>query len=335
MAVDPSTVQTYDQSGRVDDWRDIIYDISPEETPFITAIGRDGCTSKEPKWQKDALRKGNAQNKVVEGDVATNAQQSLPEELKNYTQLMDGKVSASSSSRAINTAGRSDELDYQVLQEGKAIRTDMEARSVGNYGSTAGTASVAREAAGFEAWMETNVSKAGDGANGGYNTGTGLVTARTDGTSRDLDEQQLKDVLRNAIKEGGRPTLIMANAGLKQLMSTTFTGIATQRRDNPSLSQAAIIAAADTYVSDFGTHTIQVNVQMQETDATDGTERGSVIVVDPRYWQIRELQPFGDQPLAKVGHSDERMISCEFTLQSSNEASSGLIADLNVPAAGV
>lgn len=332
MAVDPATVQTYDQSGRVDDWRYIIYQISPEETPLISAIGRDGTDSKEPKWQKDNLRKGNAQNKVVEGDVATNARQSLPVELKNYCQLMDGKVSASSEARAINTAGRSDELEYQVLQEGKAIRIDMEARACGNYASSAGTASTPREAAGYEAWMETNVSMGATGSNGGFQTGTGLVSARTDGTKRDLSEDHLKAVLRSAVKEGGRPTLILANAGLKQLMSTTFTGIATQRRDNPSQSPAAIIAAADTYVSDFGMQTMQVNVQMQETDATDGTERGSILVVDPRYWAIRELVPFGDEPLAKVGHSDERMISVSWTLESRNEASGGLIADLNVPA---
>lgn len=50
-AAAPIIGATYTQIGLRDDLSDLIYSISPEETPFMSAIGR----GRVAEWQKDRL----------------------------------------------------------------------------------------------------------------------------------------------------------------------------------------------------------------------------------------------------------------------------------------
>ncbi len=45
-------------------------------------------------------------------------------------------------------------------------------------------------------------------------------------------------------------------------------------------------------------------------------------------WAMGYLRPFFEEPLAKTGDADQHMIMTEWTLESRNEAASGVIADL-------
>jgi hypothetical protein len=79
------------------------------------------------------------------------------------------------------------------------------------------------------------------------------------------------------------------------------------------------VGAADVYVSDFGSLNIIANRFSRSRTA---------LVVDPSMWKLCYYQRFKTEDLAKTGHSDRKMLSVEFTLESCNEKASGRVADL-------
>lgn len=318
MAVPSNTVQTFAMVGVREELSDVITNISPMEVPFYSMARKGKTKSRSPEWQKDALAAADPTNAVIEGDDVTADAAGQPTRLKNYVQLMDKVVSVSTSGQAVETAGRSNELKYQVAKKGKELKRDIEARLTGNYASVVGNASTAGKCAGIEAWIETNVNIAGDGAVGGFDTGTGLVDAATDGTQRAFAESQIKEVVREAWVAGGEPDRIMVGPFNKQAFSG-FAGIATQYRENSGMRRATILGAADVYVSDFGEHRVVPNRFMRDRTA---------LVLDMSTIEVKFLQPFTTTPLAKTGHNDKRLLACEFTLCVSDEASNGKVADL-------
>jgi hypothetical protein len=315
MAVPSGTTQTYQAVGRREDLTDLISDISPTDTPFMTAIGRGTATNTNHEWQQDALAAADGDNAVLEGDDASNDTMTPTVRLGNYTQLMDKTVQVSTSHQASNNAGRGNELGYQRMKRSKELKRDMETRLTGNYASVAGAAGTARKAAGFEAWIQTNDSRGAGGANTAFSAG--IQAAATDGTQRVFTETLLKDVLQLCFDNGGEPTQIQVGAFNKRQISG-FTGVADAVRDTGN-KRAKIVAAADVYVGDF--HELDVI-------ANRFSRSRSALVIDPDMWKLCFYQPFSKITLAKTGHSDREMLAVEFTLEACNEKSSGAVADL-------
>lgn len=315
MAVPSGTTQTYGVVGRREDLTDVIHDVTPTDTPFMSAIQKGSCSNTYHEWQTDALAAADGANKVVEGDDPANDSITATVRLGNYTQIMDKVIQVSSTQRAANNAGRGDELSYQLMKRSKEIKRDMETRLTGNYASVAGNASTARECAGFEAWIQTNDSRGASGANTAFSGG--IQAAATDGTQRVYTETLLQDVLQLCWENGGEPTQVQVGAFNKKAMSS-FAGIADQVRDTGN-KRATIVGAADVYVSDFG----QVNIIANRFSRTR-----SALVIDPSMWKLCYYQRFKTEDLAKTGHSDRKMLSVEFTLESCNEKGSGVVADL-------
>ena len=315
MAVPTDTTQTYGVVGRREDLTDVIHDVSPTETPFMSAIAKTTASNTFHEWQTDALAAASAVNAVIEGDDPGNDAITATVRLGNYTQLSDKVIQVSSTQRASNNAGRGDELSYQLMKRGKELKRDMESTLTSNNASVAGAAGTARRSAGFEAWIQTNDSRGAGGANTAFTAG--IQAAATDGTQRVYTETLLKDVTQLCWENGGEPTMVMVGAFNKKQMSG-FVGIADAVRDTGS-KRATIVAAADIYVSDWGELTIVANRFSRTRTA---------LVVDPTMWKLAYYQRFKTEDLAKTGHSDRKMLSVEYTLECCNERSSGAVADL-------
>jgi hypothetical protein len=90
-------------------------------------------------------------------------------------------------------------------------------------------------------------------------------------------------------------------------------------------NKKSLVAAIDVYVSDFGTLQI-VPTRFLETRTVAARD---VFVLDPNYARIGFLQNVKQMPLARTGHAERRMISCEYGLQVDNQAAHGVIADIN------
>lgn len=340
MTVPSSTVQTFAQVGIKENVTDIITLTDPTETPFYSGIAKGTRKSRTPEWQVDSLSDPNPNNKTIEGDDVANDAATQPVRQKNVVQLFDKVIGVSSTARAVDTYGRGDELEYQMVKAGKAIKRDMEARFTGNFASVLGAAGTAGEAAGAAAFMTSNVDRGATGASGGYQTGTGLINAATDGTLRTITETLFKGVIAAAAMRGGNPSTIMVNAQMKQKVSSAFTGIATQYNQLNQQSKNVIVGAADVYKSDFGLHTIlfnrfvghgggsRDNTWTAKARTVQATANRDVLILDMSSWKVDFLQPMKSTELAKLGHSDRKMLFCEATLECSDEAKNGILADV-------
>lgn len=313
MAIVANTFTRYSAIGIREDLSNVIYNISPEETPFISNIGRENVKNTYFEWQTDSLAAASASNAALEGDDVSSFTAVNPtSRVGNYTQISTKNVVISGTLEALDKAGRRSELTYQLAKLGSELKRDMEAALLANQSPVAGNTTTARRTAGLPAWLKTNVNKASDGAN---NAG---VSARTDGTQRAFTEALLKDVVSQVWTSGGTPKMLMVGAFNKQAASA-FNGIATRYRDVPAGQQAQIVGAADVYVSDFGTVNIVPN-RFQR--ARDG------FIVDPDYASLAILRPIQQMELAKTGDAEKRLMLVEYGLKVSNEAAHGIIADL-------
>ncbi len=308
------TFDSYDSVGTREDLANVIYNISPTETPFMMMAGRGRAKDTYSTWQLDTLAAVDTDNAVIEGDDATIDAVSATTRPGNRQQISDKVISISGTQDVTNKAGRKTELAYQLSKKGKELKRDMEAIITRNQASVAGSASVARKTGSLEAWYETNTSRGSSGSDGGYD-GSATVDAATDGTQRALTENMLKVVIRNCWTNGGSPTKIMCGPINKQNISA-FTG---GRTINEKGEDKRLVAAIDFYVSDFGTHTIFPNRFSRDR---------TVHVLTPKLWSILYLRSFRQGKLAKTGDSNRRQLIVEWGLCSKNEAGSGVIADL-------
>ncbi len=309
---------TYDAIGNREDLADMIYDISPTATPFVSGITKNQATAVNHEWQTDSLAPA-ANNAQREGVDATTTVSTPTTRLGNYTQIASKTPQVSRTQRQVESAGRGDEMDYQIMKMAKELKRDQEFTVLSNKPKVIGNEdTTARECAGVGAWVADNLNM---GAGGVAPTGDG-TDARTAGTPRALDEAFLKDVLAKCWDEGGEPNMIMAGSFNKQAMSA-FVGGGTSgpAQRNVDGDASRVNTAIDIYVSDFGSLAVVPNRFMEQDE---------MLVLEMDKWCLSTLSNFEEQPLAKVGDSDRVLLVSEFTLEAKNAKSSGVIADLTV-----
>jgi hypothetical protein len=330
-----NTQETFDTVGEREDLSDLIFNIDPTETPFLMMAGRGTCSAVKCEWQMDSLDT-QADNAQIEGDKITAVEAVKPTvRVANYTQILSKAISVTGTAEVINKAGRNSELSYQLAKRAKELKRDLEFACVGTapaqMPSVIGASGTARRLGAVqtqwhEDWYQSgpglpssaHISRdATSGADGGWDAATGLWDAPTDSSAtRALTETIAKDVIGGAWTNGGDPTVIMVGPHNKTVISG-FTGNST-RYDRGE--DRRLVAAIDVYASDFGEHRVVPNRFQRERDAFFFT---------PELFKLRFLRPFRQHALAKVGDSEDRQLLCEVTLELSNNAGSGIAADLD------
>jgi hypothetical protein len=311
MAQPTNTFDTYDSVGEREDLSDVIYSISPTDTPFLSSAAKTKATAVLHEWQTDSLAAASTSNAVIEGDEATLDASTATTRLSNSTQIMDKTVVITGTQESVDKAGRASELAYQIAKRAKELKRDMEATITGNIAEVGGNSSTARKMGTLGSWVTTNDDLASDGASG---AGAGNA-AHTDGTQRAFTESQLKSVIKSVWNAGGDPSMIMVGPFNKQKLSG-FTGNSTRFDAG---ADATLYTSVDVYASDFGQLQVVPNRFSRDRDA---------YVLDMEYWGIAFLRDFSMHELAKTGDSEKRQLLVEATLESRNEAASGLVADL-------
>jgi len=253
-----------------------------------------------------------ATNAVIEGDDVAADAATATVRLTNVTQLSDKAATVSSRARAVTTAGRADEMDYQMLLRGKELKRDVETSLLSNRPKVTGNDTTAPEHGGIGSWIGTNDVFASDGGSPSPITG---ADARTDGTQMAFTEDHLKAVLLLCFNEGGNPTVIMAGGFNRQVMSSFQTG----RTNIQPTEDSTLHATFSVYESDYGTLKMVPNRFQRSRD---------VLVVDMDYWRVALLQPMHSFDKAKTGHADTKVIAIEYCLESGQEKASGGVFDL-------
>jgi hypothetical protein len=305
------TYSKYDAVGLREDLTDIIYNISPTDTPFMSSIAKTKATAVNHEWQLDSLAAAAADNAKIEGDEVSFSAPSSTTRKGNVTQISTKSVIISGTLEAVNKAGRNSELAYQISKASKELKRDMESSLCDNNAQVAGDDSTARELSGLGSWLKTNQSA---GATGSA-PGTSGTNARTDGTQRAFTEDQLKTVIKSVWDNGGDPSMVMVGSFNKQKLSG-FTGGST--RFDPAENKR-LVAAVDVYESDFGALQVTPNRFQRARDA---------FVITPDLFAVAFLRDFSLEDLAKTGDAMKQFLLVEYTLESRNEAGSGIVADL-------
>jgi len=316
MAIVTNTFTSHDGVGIRESLADVIANISPEEVPFQSNVGSENVANTYFEWQTDSLAATSTTGVIDGDDVSSFDSTSATTRVGNYTHIRRRTTIVADNFSALDTAGRNDELSYQIAKRGKELKRDIEAVLTANNAQVAGDSSTARETGGLGAWIASNASA---GSGGALATGNG-TTARTDGTQRDFTETMLKDAMQQAFVSGGQPSILMVGPHNKTVVSG-FAGIAAQRYQAPSDAPTTIIGAADVYLSDFGSLTCVANRFSPERSA---------YLLDPEYASVCYLRPIQNVELSKTGDAEKSMVIAEFGLKVSNEAAHAVVADLNV-----
>lgn len=306
MAAPTNTFLTTSAIGNREDLTDVIYRISPTQTPFMNLCAKGKASNTLHEWQVQDLASAVTTNAQAEGDTLTAVAATPTVRLNNRTQIAAKAISVSGTQRAMNPAGRNDELSYQLSLKSLEIKRDMESALT----QLDVLATSPRQARGLVGWVVDNVSN-NAGTLASYTGNTG----RTLGTQRAFTETLLKTVLQSVYTAGGMVDTIMLPPGAKQTFST-FTGNAT-RFDKAEDSK--VFASVDVYVSDFGAITAVPNRFMAARD---------VFVLQSDKWSINYLRPFQTVELAKTGDADLREILVEYTLEARAPKANGAVYDI-------
>lgn len=312
MAQPTNTFDSYDIAGLREDLQDMIYDISPEETPFYTKCAKAKAKSTYHEWQTDALRSSGA-NAHIEGDDTTAEARVATTRLGNRTQIFKNAVVIPDTDEGLDKAGRAREMAYQILKIAKEQKLDIEKALFDNNAQVAGSASVARELAGVPTWLETNTSR---GTGGADPVGADGTAAATDGTQRAFSQTLFDSVMQSIWEAGGKPDTVYLSA-FQMNVALGFTGNNNQR-SNITATDEKVIKHMAVYVTPWGT--------VEFTPTRENRAR-DVFIMQDDMWAVGVLRPTRNTQLAKTGDSTKRQVVTELTLICKNEKASGTIAD--------
>lgn len=314
MAQPTNTFDSYDAVGIREDLKDVIYNISPEETPFYTKSSKTTARNTIVEWQTDSLR-ASAANAHIEGDATSAEARGATTRLGNYTQIFKNAVVVPDTDEGLDKAGRAKEVAYQTLKIAKEQKLDIEKALFDNNARVAGNSTTARELAGAGAWLTTNTDF---GANEGADpTGDG-TDARTDETTTLIAFSQARfdSVMQSIWEEGGKPDTVYLSA-FQMNKALAFTGNNNQR----SAVQAGderVIKSLAVYVTPWGTVEFMPSRENRSRD---------VFIMQDNMWEVAVLRPTKNVALAKTGDNTTRQVVTELTLCAKNEAANGGIFD--------
>lgn len=320
MTVPSGTFQTYQAIGNKEDVSDLIFNISPTETPFTSRVKKVKAISTKHEWQTDALDSA-ADNAQIQGDQAATNTAVPTVRLGNYTQIFRKVAQVAGTQEAVDKYGRDSEMEYQLSKRMPEIKRDLEYVVTRNLASSAGSASVAAHMASVESWIATNKTSVGTGTaqtTPGFSSGT--VVAPTDSTVKgSVAETHLQTIIQACWSAGGQPDTLLVGPGTKTKIATAFTGVATRYREVPK-GQASIVSGVDLYVSNFGEFTLVPSRFCRDQN---------ILVLDMRYWALASLRSFFTKKLPDLGDAAQTAIYGEYTLESRQEAASGKITDID------
>ena len=324
MAIATNTRTTYGAIGVREDLSNIIYNISPMDTPFLSGAGRGTADNTLFEWQTDSLTDAAA-NQQLEGDDSMNALAvAEPVRLTNQCQISYKAVQSSGTAEAVDFAGRKSTQAYQLAKRAKEIKRDMEKMLLSNDVKVAGAAGTPRKTAAVMSWLGTGSAGTSNIILGSASPVVGVVnnggsspvvgpdgtTVASFGTPAVLTMAMINLAMERAFTLGGEPSTILAPATLKQKISSLGGSvIADIQKDAPGSKPATAINAIDVLVTDFGTLKIVPSRLMLAN---------MLFFVDYDFWSVDYLRPFQTETLAKTGDSVKQLMIAEYGLRAKN-----------------
>lgn len=285
-------VHTYGDAARREDLLDVIKNVDPFKTPFLTDCGRSKATNTYHEWLVDGYG-SSAHNAAIEGADATVVDLTQPQRKGNITQIFRKVVQVTGTEKAVNIAGMNDPEVYQMKKAMIEVGKDMERALIA--GTTAsGSSGVARQLTGAIAQITTN------------------KTVRASGTS--FSETEFNDIAQAIYDQTDEVAeTVYAGASIKRDIDK-YTAGSTKYIET---KDKKLVNTISVYESAFGVH----NVKLSREIPAAANGRG-VLFAKKDLWRVAELRPVKYEKLAKTGDAEKGMIVAEVTLEGLNEKAS-------------
>lgn len=309
MAVPANTATTLGSVGFREDLSDKINMIAPTETPLYTNCPKVKATARKHEWLTDDLR-NSAVNAHLEGDDSSNTARTPRVRLYNNTQIFKEVTAVADGTDSGDYAGQKKLMAAELYKDAKALKLDVEKALFANQAAVTESGSTAARLAGLPTWIATNTVA---GSGGSDPTGDG-TDARTDGTAANFTEGNLKQNLREAWTQGGKPDCVYLPADILET-AASFTGNGDRREMQEAGKVGEFI---DVYMTNFGQVKFYPSRECRTTD---------VHVLEKEKVRIATKRPYNLKDLAKNGDSTRKQHLIELTLEVGNEKALAISAD--------
>lgn len=313
-----ATYLTYSQVGLKEDVSDIISNISPTDTPFLSTIGKESVQNTLFQWQEDSLASA-AENAKVEGADAVDETLTPTVMRGNYTQIQSHTIKISATNDAVDAYGRAKETAYQMSKKAAEFKRDIEynlvaSRLTNDNHASAGTSSAARLTANIHGYDSNGNNAANYLINAAVKTDVG-----TSSTAAALSEAKILDAGSTLYTTGGSASILM----IKPTDSTVIAGFTRSavgggnaRQEHFTNGGKTLVNVVDVYISPYGEQKVVMNRHLLSSTA---------LLYDPSNWKIMELRPMTRELLAKTGDADKHMLITEYGLKHTNYKATALL----------
>lgn len=283
----------YGDTSIQEDVLQVIFQITPEDTPFFNSIGDSVANSPKHEWQIRDLTT-RADNAQVEGDSYTFVEPVLPTRTENLTQIFAKYPRVSNTSQATSRHAIADLMADQIEQRMVEWKTDVEHALLRGSDASGNASDSARRMNGLINVISTNASTLSGGTT--------------------LSETSLNDLLENIWNSGGKPRDILVNGFLKRRVSS-FSESDTKFQQQEA---RRVVNTISVYESDFSL----LNVALSR-DVPQGTDVNTMLVYDRDMFAKSWLRAPVTKRVADTADSVDAVIIGEVTLEFGNEAAAG------------
>lgn len=293
-----ATYTQYDEVGLKEDVSDVITNIAPRKTPFLSSLKTEGTHQLLHQWQEDTLDAAQS-NAQIEGADAVDQTLVATVMRSNYMQILSKTIKVSGSADKAKAHGRAKESAYQMGKKAAEAKRDLEKALIGvNQAAVAGNDTTARVMA--SAYNQIDASN---------NVNHGVAAA--------LAEADVLTVLGDIYTNGGEVTTLM----IKPTDSLIVGGFATATGRTRQFvnDQRKVTNVVNVYVTPYG----EVKVVLNRFNLAS-----ACLFYAPEYWRLLVFRNWFRQVLAKTGDSTKQQLLGEFSLKHKNFKASGSITGL-------
>lgn len=300
-----------------EDLGNVIFNVTPYQTPFTSGIAKTKATNDLHEWLTDTYRASVATNAAVEADVATdNAAENTRTRKGNYVQIAKEVASVTKKAELFDKAGiPGKEMAYQLMKKGKELHMDIEKQTLSLTEKVAPLEATAGVSSGVPAWITTNESVgAGAGAVNDSDTGQGVPVP---GTLRTFSEATLAGLLDDVWTNSGDfgNVCIMADAArVSSMRNNLADGDAFTDSIQSDPKSGEVYNRVGVYISQFGPVKVVPNKHMPANQ---------IYILDMSSWGLA----FGGgkmihtTDIATQTSAERKLLECYYALEARSEES--------------
>ena len=317
--------------GNREDLLDIITNVSPMDTLFLSMFEKVAASNTTHEWLIDSLASfGNPENgnadvqAVAEGSDATFDPLTPRKRLCNLTHIIRRTFDVSDTQRDINTAGIRDEYVYQLRKATMELARFIEfalvhsiRQSQTQQGNSAGV--LPRKMDGFNQYAISTDPTCATTLDLSSNELATVTDVAGSSPTNCVDECILNAQLEDMWAKGCMTDTLWCNSPQKRSLSNLTLNPNSNVRYNIGVNDKTVVNTVDFYQSDFGILRILLHRYQRAAD---------IALAELNKLRIAVLRPVLAVELAKIGSSTKGMVEWEGTLEVLSPACIGRILSL-------